>query len=76
MSPALIQALIMAGIQYGPSIITDIKNLFNKKDATIEDIEAVFANLKPYSAFNIPDIAPTSPVVTIAPNTSITVPQQ
>lgn len=63
MSPVLIQALIVAGIQYGPQIVTDIKNLLSKKDATIEDVEAVFANLKPYSDFNIPAIAPTAPVV-------------
>lgn len=62
MSAALLQALIVAGIQYGPQIVTDIKNLLNKKDATISDVEAVFANLKPYSAFNIPDVAPMAPV--------------
>lgn len=73
MSAALLQALIVAGIQYGPQIVTDIKNLLSKKDATIADVEAVFANLKPYSAFNIPDIAPTNPVV--AP-ISLPVPQQ
>lgn len=61
MSPVLIQALIVAGIQYGPQIVTDIKNLLAKKDATIEDVEAIFSNLQPYSSFNIPAIAPTVP---------------
>lgn len=66
LSPELLNALVLAGFQYGPQIVTDIKNLFNKKDATIDDVEAVFANLKPYSAFGIPDVAPTSPVASSA----------
>lgn len=72
MSPALIQALIMAGLTYGPQIVTDIKNLLNKKDATIDDVEAVFANLKPYSAFGIPDVAPVVNTVVVSP----TIPMQ
>lgn len=61
MSAALIQALIIAGIQYGPQMVTDIKNLLNKQDASIADVEALFANVKPYAQFGIPDIAPKLP---------------
>lgn len=63
MSAALIQALIIAGIQYGPQFVTDIKNLLNKQDATIADVEALFANVKLYSEFGIPDVAPTTTVI-------------
>jgi len=59
MNPALVALLIQAGLTYGPQFITDIKNLLNKTNVTIDDIEAVFANVKPYSAYGIPSIVPT-----------------
>lgn len=67
MSPALLEALIIAGIQYGPQLVTDIKNLLSKKDATIDDVEVLFSNLKPYSYFNIPDFVPGSNPIIVNP---------
>ncbi len=44
--------------QYGPGILKDIKALTSKEDATIEDVEAIFKDLKPYEAFGIPATVP------------------
>ena len=55
MSPALVMLLVQAGLTYGPQFITDIKTLLAKTDVTIADIEALFANVKPYAAYGIPD---------------------
>lgn len=67
LTPQLLQALVLAGLTYGPQIVTDVKNLFSKKDATFDDVETVFANLKPYSAFGIPDVAPVVNTVVVSP---------
>lgn len=61
MSPALAQLLIQAGLQYGPEFVQSIIALLKKPDPTIADIEALFADVKPYSFFNIPDVAPVAP---------------
>lgn len=58
MSPALIEALIVLAAKYGPGVITGIKAALTKKDVTIEDIEALFANVHPYEYFNIPATVP------------------
>lgn len=58
MSPALIQLLITAGLQYGPGFVQDVINVFKNKDATIADVETLFAGVKPYSAYNIPAVIP------------------
>jgi hypothetical protein len=60
MSPATIGAIIQLVALYGPEVLTGIEGLFTKSNPTIADIQAVFVNLKPYSAFNIP---PTPPAV-------------
>ena len=70
MTPALAQLLIQAGLQYGPAFVTSIIAVLKKPDPTIADIETLFADVKPYSYFNIPDIAPTAPVS--APNAAPT----
>lgn len=59
MSTTLITALIEAGIKYGPEFITSVKSLLSKKDPTIDDVVSLFANLKPYASYGIPDTAPT-----------------
>lgn len=58
----IIQALIMGGVKYGPEWVTAIKGVLTKKDATVAEVESAFANVVPYAAFNIPDVAPTAPV--------------
>ena len=75
MNPALVALLIQAGLTYGPQFITDIKNLMNKTNVTIEDIETVFANVKPYSAYGISAVVsadkPTPPTTVAGLPTSI-----
>lgn len=62
MAPSLILLLVQAGLQYGPQFVMDIEKLINNPSATVADVVAAFSNLKPYSAYGIPDVAPTSPV--------------
>lgn len=49
-------------LKYGPELVLDVVNLLKKKGITVDEIETIFANVKPYSAFGIPDVAPTAPV--------------
>lgn len=58
MTPTLIITIIGLAEKYGPQVFTMIQNLVNKKDATIADVEAAYAQLKPYSDFGIPDAIP------------------
>lgn len=59
MSP-LITLLITAGLQYGPEFVTSIIAIIENPNATVADVKAAFSNLKPYSAYNIPNIPTTS----------------
>lgn len=59
MSPQLAAILIQAGITYGPQFVQDIIAVLKKSDPTLDDIAALFANVKPYSAYNIPDVVPS-----------------
>ncbi len=61
MSPAIVQLLIQAGIQYGPAFVTEAIAIIKNQNATVADVEALFAKVKPYEAYNIPNI-PTAPV--------------
>lgn len=56
MTPAQIFVILGLVQQYGPSIITGIKSIISKKDATIADVEAIFKGLQPYEAFGIPAV--------------------
>ena len=56
MSP-LIEALIIAGIKYGPEFVSAVVKLMKTETVTIEQVEQLFANVKPYDAYNIPDQA-------------------
>ena len=51
----LVPLLIEAGIKYGPEFILAVIAVFKKPDATIDDVEKLFANVKPYAAYNLPD---------------------
>jgi hypothetical protein len=59
MAPQLIILLVQAGLQYGPQFVADIEKLLSNPNATVTDVVAAFSNLKPYSAYGIPDVAPT-----------------
>ena len=67
MSP-LITLLVTAGLQYGPEFVTSIIAIIENPNATVADVKAAFANLKPYTAYNIPNL-PTASVVQ-APSTT------
>ena len=60
MSP-LISLLVTAGLQYGPEFVTSIIAILENPNSTVADVKAAFANLKPYSAYNIPNL-PVTPV--------------
>ena len=55
MTPALAIQLVL---QYGPEILTEVEKLFTKATVTASEVQAIFAGLKPYSAFGINPPAP------------------
>lgn len=59
MPPQLIVLLVQAGLTYGPAFVQSIIAIINNPASTPADVAAAFSNLKPYSAYGIPDIAPT-----------------
>lgn len=63
MPPQLIIMLVQAGLTYGPQFVTDIAGILKNPASTVADVEAAFANLKPYSVYGIPDVAPKAPVI-------------
>jgi hypothetical protein len=42
-------------MKYGPALVEDVVEALKKKNLTIADVEAIFADVKPYSAFGIKD---------------------
>jgi hypothetical protein len=58
MSAQLLEALILASLKYGPGFVTDVIALFKQKEITIDQVESLFANVKPYEAYGIPDKVP------------------
>lgn len=60
MPPAIITLLIQAGLQYGPAFVSNIISIMKNPNATIDDVEKLFATVKPYSAYGIPDKASMS----------------
>ena len=54
------QLILTLVAQYGPDIIPAVKAVLNKKDATVDDVETIFAGLKPYDAFGIPEHPPVN----------------
>jgi hypothetical protein len=69
MPASLIILLVQAGLQYGPGFVSDIVAILNNPNATVADVEAAFKNLKPYSAYGIPDkiVAPAQVDTAAAP---------
>jgi hypothetical protein len=49
---------ISLGIQYGPEFVTKLISILKNKEATLDDVEKLFADVKPYSAYGIPDKLP------------------
>ena len=54
----LVQALVIAAIQYGPEFVTKLIAILRNPSATVDDVEKLFANVKPYASYGIPDVAP------------------
>lgn len=61
----LIVLLVQAGLQYGPEFVLSIEKILTNPNATVSDVAAAFSNLKPYSAYGIPDVAPVASPTTI-----------
>jgi len=53
---ALLPVLLQYGITYGLPAVMDIIAALKKPDATIADVEALFAKIKTYEQYNIPNI--------------------
>lgn len=60
MPPQIIVLLVQFGLQYGPAAVQGIVKVLNNPSSTVADVEAAFANLKPYSAYNINPPEPNS----------------
>lgn len=56
----IVTLLIQAAIQYGIPAAEEIIAVLKKPDATIADVEALFAKVKTYDQYNIPNL-PTAP---------------
>jgi hypothetical protein len=67
MPASLIILLVQAGLQYGPGFVSDIVAILNNPNATINDVEAAFKNLKSYSAYGIPDKIVTTVTTSTTP---------
>lgn len=63
MSPAMIEALVILGMKYGPALVLGIEKIWTKKDPSMTEFADLFRDLKPYEAYGIPDQAPVLPVV-------------
>ena len=61
MSPAMMEAIVVIVAKYGPTLAAGLIEVFQKKDATLADLQAVLAEVKPYEAYGIPAVAPTQP---------------
>jgi len=58
MTPQVVAALVVLAAKYGPDLIVQIIALFKKEVITVDELEALFGTVKPYEAFEIPDVAP------------------
>lgn len=67
MSAALIEALAISLVKYGPEYVNKLIALFKQAEPTVADVEALFANVKPYEAYGIPDVVPTPATPSVPP---------
>jgi hypothetical protein len=61
MDTATLSLILTLAVRYGPEFVLEVIALFKKKDLTVDDVEALFQNVKPYSAYGIPDVVPAKP---------------
>ena len=57
----ILTILAPLAVQYGPQLLTDIEAAFKKAGYTVAQIDAVFAQVKPYDALGISPTAPVQP---------------
>lgn len=53
---ALIPILLQYALQYGVPAVLDVIAVLKKSDATIADVEAMFAKVKNYDQYGIPEV--------------------
>lgn len=58
MTPATIAIIAQFAIQYGIPAAQDLIALFKNQNATIADVEAMFAKVLTYEQYNIPVLTP------------------
>jgi len=58
---ALLNIIVPLAAKYGPQLIADIVGAFKKAGYTVEQVDAIFSNLKPYDALGIDPNAPVVP---------------
>lgn len=56
MNPTLVALIIQYGLQYGIPAAMEIIAVLRNTNATLSDVEALFAKIKTYEQYNIPDI--------------------
>ncbi len=54
----VVALIITEAVKYGPDFVISVINALKKTDATIADVEALFANVKPYDSYGIPSVVP------------------
>ena len=64
-----ILTILQALMKYGPEAYKSIVTLLTKSNPTVADVDVLFAGLKPYAAYNIPDLVPGLTVVPPPPAT-------
>ncbi len=60
---ALIPLFLEATIHYGPEFVSSVIALMKKETVTLDEVEALFANVKPYTSYHIqpPGMLPSEP---------------
>lgn len=66
-----LQDIVKLAATYGPEAAMGIIALFKKKEVTIEDVEAAFADLKPLEFYQIPLTVPTAPEAPKPPTVTV-----
>jgi len=61
MNPALIGVILQFAVQYGIPAAQEAIALLKKPDATLADVEALFAKVKTYEQYNIPNLQTPAP---------------
>lgn len=62
----MLLTVLQYGIKYGPTAVEAIIALMKQQTVTVTDVENLFANLKTYESYGIPDTIPLIPAATKA----------